>query len=135
MEQIQPQLYKFTDTEIEQSGKYYYRLKQIDNDGIFEYSDVVTVEVGIPDNFYLSQNYPNPFNPETRIDYTLPERQFVSLKVYNLLGELVSEIIIEEKEPGSYSVTFDASNLFSRIYVYRLETTDFIDLRNMTLLK
>ncbi|MCH7772766.1 MAG: T9SS type A sorting domain-containing protein, partial [Bacteroidetes bacterium] len=130
-----PKEYRFSDFNIGRSDRYYYRLKQIDNDGTFEYSDIVIVEVGVPDNFYLSQNYPNPFNPQTRIDFTLPEAQFVSLKVYNLLGQLVSEIINEEKESGSYSVTFDASYLSSGIYVYRLETTDFIGLRKMTLLK
>ena len=130
-----PKEYSFSDFNIGRSDRYYYRLKQIDNDGTFEYSDVVTVEVGVPDNFYLSQNYPNPFNPETRIDFTLPEKQFVSLKVYNLLEQLVSEIINEEKESGSCSVTFDASYLSSGIYVYRLETRDFIGLRKMTLLK
>jgi len=83
----------------------------------------------------LSQNYPNPFNPQTRIDFTIPVKQVVTLRVYNILGELVTELINEGKDAGSYSVTFDASNLSSGIYVYRLETTDFIDLRKMTLLK
>jgi len=59
----------------------------------------------------------------------------VSLRVFNILGELIGDLINEEKESGSYSVTFDASNLSSGIYIYRLETPDFIDLRKMTLLK
>ena len=130
-----PKEYSFSDSNIGRSDRYFYRLKQIDNDGTFEYSDVVTVEVGFPDIFYLSQNYPNPFNPETRIDFTIPEKQFISLKVHNLIGQLVSEIINEEKESGCCSVTFDASYLSSGIYVYRLETRDFIGLRKMTLLK
>jgi len=83
----------------------------------------------------LSQNYPNPFNPKTRIEFTIPQKQMVSLRVFNILGELIGDLINEEKESGSYSVTFDASNLSSGIYIYRLETPDFIDLRKMTLLK
>jgi len=130
-----PKEYSFSDSNIGISDRYYYRLKQIDNDGTFEYSDIITVEVGGPDNFYLSQNYPNPFNPQTRIDFTIPEKLVVTLRVYNILGELVTELIHEEKDAGSYSVTFGASNLSSGIYIYRLETSDFIDLRKMTLLK
>ncbi|MCZ6704160.1 MAG: T9SS type A sorting domain-containing protein [Ignavibacteria bacterium] len=130
-----PKEYSFSDSNIGISDRYYYRLKQIDNDGTFEYSDIITVEVGVPDNFYLSQNYPNPFNPQTRIDFTIPEKLVVTLRVYNILGELVTELIHEEKDAGSYSIIFDASNLSSGIYVYRLETSDFIDLRKMTLLK
>jgi hypothetical protein len=130
-----PKQYYFIDTDIDQSGTYYYRLKQIDNDGTYEYFDVESVEVGVPDNFYLSQNYPNPFNPETRIDYTLPEKQFVSLRIYSTLGELVAELVNEFKEAGSYSVTFDTSNLPSGVYIYRLQTLEFAENKKMTLLK
>ena len=130
-----PKLYNFVDFDINQSGTYYYRLKQIDNDGTYEYSDVVRVEVGVPDNFYLSQNYPNPFNPSTRIDFTLPEKKLVSLRIYNPLGELVDELVNEVKEAGSYSVTFDASKLPSGVYIYRLQTSSFTDNKKMTLLK
>jgi Secretion system C-terminal sorting domain len=130
-----PKQYNFIDTDINQSGTYNYRLKQIDNDGTYEYSDVVNVEVGVPNNFYLSQNYPNPFNPETRIDFTLPEKQLVSLRVYNTLGELVGELVNEEREAGSYSVTFDASKLPSGVYIYRFQTSSFAANKKMTLLK
>ena len=130
-----PKHYKFSDTDIAQSGEYYYRLKQIDNDGTFEYSNVVTVTVGLPVLFALSQNYPNPFNPQTRIDYTLPEQQNVSLRVYNMLGELVHELVNEVKPVGTYTVTFDGSDLPSGIYIYRIQTKGFAENRNMTLLK
>ena len=130
-----PKQYNFNDTDIVQSGKYHYRLKQIDNDGTFEYSDVVTVTVGIPVLFALSQNYPNPFNPETRIDYTLPEQQNVSLRVYNILGEMVQELLNEIKPPGSYSVTFNSLNLPSGIYIYRIQTESFAINKKMTFLK
>jgi hypothetical protein len=130
-----PRQYGFIDSDIGLSGNYYYRLKQIDNDGSYEYSDVVSVEVGVPNNFYLSQNYPNPFNPGTRIDFTVPEKQMVSLRVYNTLGELVSELVNEEREAGSYSVIFDASRLPSGVYIYRLQTSSFASNKKMTLLK
>ena len=130
-----PKQYSFNDTDIQQSGTYYYRLKQIDNDGTFEYSDVVTVTVGVPVLFALSQNFPNPFNPETRIDYTIPEQQNVLLRVYNMLGEMVQELLNEIKPPGSYSVTFDASNLPSGIYIYRIQAESFAVNKKMTFLE
>ena len=89
----------------------------------------------MPNIFYLSQNYPNPFNPETRIEYTLPEQQNVSLRVYSILGELVQELVNEVKPAGSYTVTFDASELPSGVYVYRLQTENFSANRKMTVLK
>jgi 3-phytase len=118
-----PKFYNFIDADINQSTTYYYRLKQIDNDGTYEYSDVLSVEVGAPDNFNLSQNYPNPFNPETRIDFTLPEKQLVSLRVNEI------------KEAGSYSFIFKASNLPSGVYIYRLQTSLFSANKKMNLLK
>jgi len=130
-----PKHYNFSDSDIDQSGEYYYRLKQIDNDGTFEYSNVVTVTVGLPVLFALSQNYPNPFNPETRIDFRLAEKQRVSLRVYNMLGELVKELVNEEKPAGSYSVTFDGTNVPSGIYVYRIQTEGFSENKKMTLIK
>ena len=134
-----PKQYTFIDSDIYESDNYYYRLKQIDNDGTFEYSDVVTVTVGVPVLFALSQNYPNPFNPETIINYTLPEQQNVSLRVYNMLGELVKELVNEVKPAGTYTVTFDGSSaaggLPSGIYVYRIQTERFSENKKMTLLK
>jgi hypothetical protein len=130
-----PKHYSFSDIDIVLSGEYYYRLKQIDNDGTYEYSDVVSVEVGVPSNIYLSQNYPNPFNPETRIDFTLPKNQLVSLRVYNTLGELVKELVNEQREAGSYSEIFDASNLPSGVYIYRLQASELAENKKMTLIK
>ncbi len=130
-----PKEYSFIDTEIYESGNYYYRLKQTDNDGTFEYSNIETVTFGVPVLYYLSQNYPNPSNPETRIDYTIPKQQNVSLRVYNMLGEMVTELVNEIKPAGTYTTTFDASNLPSGIYVYRLETESFSSNRKMTVLK
>jgi len=130
-----PKEYNFSDTDINYPGTHYYRLKQMDNDGTYEYFNVVTVEVGTLNDFYLSQNYPNPFNPETRIDFTLAEKQMVSLRIYNSLGELVNELVNEEREAGSYSVTFIGSNLPSGVYIYKLQTSSFAVNKKMTLIK
>jgi len=130
-----PKQYKFIDTDINQSGTHYYRLKQIDNDGTYEYTHIISIEIGVPDNFYLSQNYPNPFNPTTRIDFTLPKKQSVILRIYNTLGEQVAELVNEEREAGSYSIIFDASGLSSGVYIYRLLTPLFANNKKMTLLK
>lgn len=130
-----PKQYSFFDSEHDLAGNYYYRLKQIDNDGTIEYSNIVIVEIGVPDNFNLSQNYPNPFNPETRIDFSLPQKQMVKLSVYNTLGEQMAELLNEEMDAGSYTIKFDASSLPSGIYIYRLLTQNYILNKKMTLLK
>jgi len=130
-----PNNYIFRDSEFFESGKYNYRLRQTDNDGTFEYSNVVTVTIGVPVLYSLGQNYPNPFNPETRIDYTLPEQQNISLKVYNMLGEMVMELVNGVKPAGTYTVTFDGSDLPSGVYVYRIQAEGFSENKKMTLLK
>ena len=89
----------------------------------------------IPSDFKLSQNYPNPFNPSTKIDFSLPNSDFVQLNVYNIKGEKVAELVNEQKSAGNYSVTFDASNLASGTYVYRLSTGKSNLTKKMILLK
>ncbi|MBI1932406.1 MAG: T9SS type A sorting domain-containing protein [Ignavibacteriales bacterium] len=87
-------------------------------------------------NIYkLSQNYPNPFNPTTTISYQLPEKSIVTLKVYDILGREIAELVNESKEAGNYKVTFDASNLSSGIYYYQIKAGNFIQLRKMLLIK
>lgn len=130
-----PKYYKYTDSDIISAGTYYYRLKQIDNDGTYEYSDVVMVEVDMPHNYYLSQNYPNPFNPTTQINFSLPERQMISLRIYNTMGELVSELVNEIKDPGSYSVVFDAARLPSGTYFYNIIAGRYYETNKMTVIK
>ena len=86
-------------------------------------------------NFLLNQNYPNPFNPETKINYSIPKTSFVSVKVYNMLGFEITTLIKEEKPMGTYEATFNAANLPSGVYFYRLQAGSFIDTKKMILLK
>jgi hypothetical protein len=95
----------------------------------------VETDFGMPNNFYLSQNYPNPFNPSTNISFSIPTEEFVSLKVFNSLGEEVFELINETKPAGNYSVFFDASRLTSGVYFYQVRSDNFVDTKKMILLK
>jgi hypothetical protein len=115
-------------------SKFFYRLKQIDNDGKFAYSDEVEVMI-IPTIFELAQNYPNPFNPSTTIKYQLPISSKVTLKMYDVLGNEVITLLNEEKEAGAYEVIFNASNYSSGIYFYRLQAGSFVETKKMILLK
>jgi len=130
-----PKDYSFIDHNIYMSGQYNYRLKQIDNDGQFEYSNIISINVGVPANFYLSQNYPNPFNPSTNIDYSIPQASKVSLKIYDILGREVVSLVDEFKEAGTYTVTFDASNLPGGIYFYTIAAGNFMETKKMSLVK
>ena len=89
----------------------------------------------IPISFSLSNNFPNPFNPTTKISYSIPKRSSVSLKVFNLLGSEVVELVSGEKDAGTYDINFDASNLPSGIYFYRIQSGSFTDTKKMILLK
>lgn len=93
------------------------------------------VQKDIPKDFSLSQNYPNPFNPTTTINYSIKESGLVCLKVYDVLGTEVASLVNETKEPGNYSVTFNAANLPSGMYVYILSTGNFVDTKKLILLK
>ena len=133
--------YSFEDGSV-QEGKYHYRLKQIDFDGSFTYSNIVTINLDIPADYSLSQNFPNPFNPSTKINYRIAKYGFVSLKVFNVLGDEVKTLVNEDQKPGAYSVTFNASNLpagrqglASGIYFYKLITNNFQQVKKMILIK
>jgi len=89
----------------------------------------------VPVEFNLNQNYPNPFNPTTTISYSLPVSGFVTLKVYDILGKEVTTLVNEEKQTGSYIVNFDASNLASGTYIYRLTAGSSVQIKKMTLIK
>ena len=126
--------YSYTDENVS-AGDYSYRLKQVDFDGSFEYSQVVEAVVGGAYEFALEQNYPNPFNPLTNIKYSLKAKSYVELKVINLLGEEVKTLVSEEQQAGSYTINFDASSLASGIYFYTLKAGDFVSTKKMILLK
>lgn len=130
----EPKSYSFVDSKLE-AGNYIYRLKQIDFDGTITYSEEVNVEVEIPLVYSLEQNYPNPFNPSTIIKYSISEDDFVKLSVYNLLGEEVTILVNNEQKAGRYEVVFDASKLSSGIYMYRLESNNFLSIKKMVLVK
>ncbi|MCK9408914.1 MAG: T9SS type A sorting domain-containing protein, partial [Bacteroidetes bacterium] len=127
--------YSFTEKNLS-AGKYSYRLKQIDRDGKFTYSQTVEVSIAnAPKEFALEQNYPNPFNPATVISYQLPVSSLVTLKVYDAIGREVATLVNEVKEAGSYSSQFDGTKLSSGIYFARLQSGDKVQLKKMILLK
>lgn len=129
-------LYSFTDMKVV-SGKYYYRLKQVDFDGSYSYSNIVEVNVtSVPGSFSLSQNFPNPFNPSTSISFTVAKNELVTLKVYNTLGQEVASLFNAQAETGkTYNVSFDASKLTSGIYFYQLNHGSNSITKKMTLIK
>ena len=129
-----PKKYSFIDRNPTGGCNFKYRLKQIDNDGQFEYSDVVEVEI-VPIKFSLYQNYPNPFNPKTIIKFSISTADKITLKIYNPLGAVVSTLIDEIKQPGNYNFTFDARYLPSGIYFYNLQSHEGSITKKMILLK
>ena len=130
----EPQEYAYIDYTVG-TGTYFYRFKQIDFGGQYEYSDEIEVEVNGPLTFALEQNYPNPFNPSTNIKYSVPESGFVKLSIYNLVGEEVSVLVNETVDAGFYEVAFNAASLPSGTYFYRLQTGNSLQTKKMILLK
>ncbi|NOX18580.1 MAG: T9SS type A sorting domain-containing protein [Chlorobi bacterium] len=134
------QNYEFTDSPPE-AGKYKYRLKQIDFEGTFEFSEEITVEVGLPKTFRLGQNYPNPFykgtrgNPNTIISYSIAEKSNVLLEVFDINGRIVKTLVDEKQSPGSYQVSFIGGNISSGVYFYRLKTNKYSETKKMLLLR
>ncbi|MEP0860130.1 MAG: PQQ-dependent sugar dehydrogenase [Ignavibacterium sp.] len=128
--------YSFLDEDVDY-GTYYYRLKQVDHDGSFNYLNVVTVDLGLPKSFELRQNFPNPFNPSTKISFTVPDgiNNKVTLKVFDLLGNEVTTLINENKSAGVYEVEFDASKLKSGVYIYQLSAGNSSSARKMIYIK
>ena len=120
--------------------KIYYRLKQIDNDGSFQYSNIIEVK-NLPPSFNLAQNYPNPFNPSTNIQYSINQACNVKLDIYNMLGERVTELKNEVQSSGTFNLNWNASNYSSGIYILALYakptngSTPFKEVRKMILLK
>ncbi len=138
----EPKSYSFINNNIF-DVMYKYRLKQIDYDGTFKYSKEIEVDVNYsPKEYILYQNYPNPFNPITNIEYRIPNKEFVTLMVYDVLGNEVATLVNEEKPAGRYEVIFDGSNLpagkaglSSGVYIYRITAGDYSASKKLMLLK
>ena len=131
----------YLDNKVEQGPTYYYRIKAYTKFVQSDYSNEASlVMVGvedqkIPTEYSLSQNYPNPFNPNTVIKFDVPKESFITLKVYDILGREVVQLINEEKKPGKYQVTFNASKLSSGVYFYRLLAGSFVETKKLILIK
>lgn len=126
--------YTYSDKNLE-NGKYYYRLKQVDYNGSYEYSDAVEVEWRAFNSFLLEQNFPNPFNPTTTIGFGIQNKSDVKITIINAIGEEVAVLLNEEREPGYHTVEFNAANLPSGVYFYQLKAGSFIETKKMLLLK
>ncbi|MEO6694639.1 MAG: right-handed parallel beta-helix repeat-containing protein [Ignavibacteria bacterium] len=138
-----PMNYTYTDRNLA-SGKYNYRLKQIDFNGNYEYFNLSNeVNIGVPTKFDLSQNYPNPFNPTTKINYDLPFDGKVSIKIFDMSGREVSTLVNDVVTAGFYTINFNAANLSSGVYFYKITvegngSTDnggFVAIKKMMLVK
>ncbi len=108
-------------------GLVKYRIKQIDYDGTYSYSNTVSVNLDFMEmNYYLEQNYPNPFNPSTKISYNIPEESNVHIIIYNVLGKSVSDFVNENEQAGEYNKTWDASNFASGVYYIRMSAKSLV---------
>ncbi len=135
----QAQTYSYTDKDLA-AGNYAYRLRQVDYNGAYEFSQIVEVNIEAPKTFSMGQNYPNPFNPSTKINFNLAVDSKVTLKIFNLLGEEVALLINGNLNAGSHKVIFDASKLNNGVYIYKLEAagsdgSSFTSVKKMTLIK
>lgn len=142
----QPAHYEFLHHN-QQPGAYEYRLKQIDANGSFEYSESIVAVVGVPETFALLQNFPNPFNPTTSIQYQIPgssrgenKDNRTVLTIYNLLGQEIRVLVDKAEPPGFYSVTWNGRDGFGQVvpagvYIYRLQSGQFVDTKKMVLVK
>ncbi|MBM2840969.1 MAG: hypothetical protein HW412_1497 [Bacteroidetes bacterium] len=150
---LEPHSYTYTDGGAV-AGHWYYRLKQIDLDGTVHYTDGVGVDVvtsiaerALPTDFALAQNYPNPFNPETVIKFSVPSGRdlagggqvqsstLVEVRVFDVIGREVVTLVNEVKQPGLYEIAWDAGNMPSGIYYYRMKTGGFSDTKKAILLR
>jgi hypothetical protein len=126
--------YSFKDDKLPYANFVNYRLKQIDNDGKFEYSDEIEISIAV-NEFRLEQNYPNPFNPSTSISFSLLEKTDVTLSIYTLTGELVEVVVSSSLESGRHTYKWNSEKYSSGIYIYNLKTNDKSLSKKMLLLK
>jgi agmatine/peptidylarginine deiminase len=125
--------YEFKDV-VQTGGNCQYRLKQIDYNGQFTFYSLSEVDI-IPFEFNLYQNFPNPFNPTTTISFQIPNEEFVSLKIYDILGNEVQTLLNKLVKPGIHNIQFEASSMASGIYFYTLKTKENFDSKKMILTK
>ncbi len=133
-----PVQYSYIDKDMN-VGKYTYRLKQVDMDGTYEYTNLVETEVTAPTVYSLAQNYPNPFNPATVIEYSVPEKAEVTLTIYSSIGELVKTLVSGTVEPGYHKISFNASELTSGTYIYQIRAKgssgNYVESKKMMFIK
>jgi hypothetical protein len=130
----EPQHYIYSDQFSGSESKLYYRLKQVDFNGSYEYSEILEVNSS-PSEFILSQNYPNPFNPVTSIVYDLPSNGFVTLKIYDVLGNETASLVNQQQQAGKYNVQFNAFGLGTGVYFYTLRSGSYTATKKMILMK
>jgi hypothetical protein len=126
--------YQFTDDKPQIGGINSYRLKQIDYNGLFNYSDILLVSVPF-ERYSLEQNYPNPFNPKTKIRFKLPVDGNVTIKLFDTFGQEVTTILNAFKNANVYEIEFNATNLASGVYIYRMQANSYLESKVMVLLK
>ncbi len=128
----------FLDPSMNQNGEPFGIFAALSDGTVVSFSTVTSNDdnsTSVPMKFGLQQNYPNPFNPTTNIYFSLPEQQLVKLKVYNAIGQEVATLANEVMNQGNYSLTFDASNLSSGVYFYKIQTENFNEVKKMILAK
>lgn len=136
---------EFQTDELESNTAYYWRVKAIGDTVDSDWSEAwkfttnsttnAEQDPDIPGELKLEQNFPNPFNPTTNISYQLPENSEVTLEVFNMLGKHVATLVSGKQQAGRHEVSFDASELSSGVYIYRIRSGDFTDTRQMMLVK
>jgi hypothetical protein len=129
-----PHEYNFTDEHVP-IGNYVYRLKQLDTDGAFEYSQEIEATIAAPRRFSVSQNYPNPFNASTTFKLENPIHTHVRLEIIDMLGRTVATLMNEEQEAGYHEVHWEANDTASGVYFYRLKAGSFSETKKLILLR
>ncbi|MDR3666051.1 MAG: T9SS type A sorting domain-containing protein, partial [Ignavibacteriaceae bacterium] len=129
-----PKQYSYVDKRVN-TGEYNYRLKMIDFNGTFKFSNIININISSPDKFELLSAYPNPWNPTTTIRYQVPINTFVTIKLFDALGREISTLVNEEKPSGNYEVTLNGKNLSSGVYYYQMKAGNFIETKKIVLIK
>jgi len=141
---------QITDTTLAPVGTRFIRIRLIstrragtNNDGYYDGLSLESVISGsldevnnkVPGGIYLSQNYPNPFNPSTTIEFSIPKSGFVNLKIYNLLGQETATLVSDKLKSDNYKFVWDASEFSSGVYFYKLESSEYVEIKKMVLLQ